>query len=269
VDKIEQAYSELIKPAHDVEPDEELAELLTSDWLRKKTDRPRRLKEHRDYLKEYAPELATMRHGLVIDLGPGPGELLEFARELEHEVLGIDAATGRGGMGRAYLLASRIITDAKHLQVEYAGVLGVVRRWRVGEPQVRPDEAEPKMNEILTRGGTTALVNSRGSIEQIFSDYMEGRPHDEHHMASDMFWRISDKLTRNAMRDLFSWINHQLRPGGVFLCHLNGSTNTAEAETWLDRIAGNAGLMAVQVQPRLHKWMKPDVPVWDNPPNLT
>ena len=101
------------------------------------------------------------------------------------------------------------------------------------------------------------LINSRGSLEQVFSQYMDGRPHDLHHMASDMTWRLSDKITLRRMRDLMSWASRTLRTGGVFLCHLNGSTNSIVAEAELDRLAVEEGLTVDTPEERVHLWTKP------------
>ena len=222
------------------EPTGRLAELMADPWLREKLRRDRRLREHGDYLERFVPWIADVEPGLVIDIGPGGGELLEICRELGHEVFAIDAATGKGGMGAAYLEASRILLDAKGIPVDDDGLLSIVRTcedWAV--------------NAVV-------LMNSRGSLEQVFSDYMDGPPHDEHHVASKMTWRLGDKMTETAMRRMMNWTAFQLRPGGVFLCHLNGSTNTERAELDLDMQAIKAGLQAEYVEPKIHRWIKPE-----------
>lgn len=221
----------------DPEDARRLVQLMSDDWLRRKLDYERRIKEHAAYLRQYAPWFEDLTPGLVIDLGPGGGELLVLARAMGHSVAGIDALSGEGGMGDAYLEASKLLTKARNLPVYYDGVFRHV-------------------DGNLQFFGDVAFVNSRGSLEQIFSDYMDGPPHDRHHMATHMHWRLNDRLTREAMRDLFVWVERQLRPGASFLCHLNGSNNTAEAERMLDRTAMEAGLIAQQIEPRVHIWSK-------------
>lgn len=236
------------------EPTGRLAELMADPWLREKLRRDRRLREHGDYLERLAPWIADVEPGLVIDIGPGGGELMEICRELGHDILGIDAATGHGGMGRKYLEASRLLTASRNLPVAYVGLFLAIRTgldpWRHDESSCHADWIES--------GGQAALINSRGSLEQVFAQYMEGPPHDEHHTASQMTWRLRDKMTMKAMRGLMDWAAFQLRPGGVFLCHLNGSINTEQAEQELDRRAITAGLLAERVGPRIHRWTKPE-----------
>lgn len=222
------------------EPTGRLAELMADPWLHEKLRRDRRLREHGDYLERLVPWIADVEPGLVIDIGPGGGELLEICRELGHEVIGIDAVSGSGGMGAAYLEASQLLTKARGLQVNYCGI------W-----------CHAKTGVVFGKKGAV-LINSRGSLEQVFSDYMDGPPHDEHHKASQMTWRLGDKMTVTAMRRLMDWAAFQLRPGGVFLCHLNGSTNTERAELDLDMQAMKAGLQAEYVEPKIHRWTKPE-----------
>src|SRR5690606_26418783 len=62
------------------------ATLLDDPWLARKVDRERRLKEHRAYMERYCAELDGK--GLVIDIGPGPGEFLELCRAKGHDILG-------------------------------------------------------------------------------------------------------------------------------------------------------------------------------------
>lgn len=251
--RITDAFDELSTSTHDIEFDAELAVLLDNVWLQRKLDRTRRLKEHCDYIVNMCPELETMAPGVVLDLGPGDGMFLEYARELEHETFGIDAATGKGGMGDDYLRACQIITGQKCLLVEYVGVFNVIDNWRLQEQQVN----EAKYAKVLDEGEGVALINARGSLEQIFSDYMEGAPHHLHHKAADMEWRLNDGLTRKAIREFMRWIAHQLRPGGVFVCHLNGSRNTEEAELCLDKAATAAGLAwGFRTTGRLRVWEK-------------
>jgi hypothetical protein len=256
--KIEEAYAELRQANYDIDVGEhpELQHLLADDWLRAKLDRQRRLREHRDYLREHCPNLGDEEPGLVIDIGPGAGELLEFARNLRHATLGIDAPDGEGGMGDAYVRACEIITERRQIPVERSRLFGVVRRWKMKVEQLSPSVWTSTLSAALGTGGEAVLINSRGSLEQAFSEYMEGPPHDKHHKAANMHWRINDRLTRNAMRDFAAWVAHQLRPGGRFVAHMNGSTNTAEAETWLDRAAHNAALIIERSEPKVHVWEK-------------
>jgi hypothetical protein len=226
--------------------------LMRDPWLRRKIDRRRRLREHLDFLRTYAPHLWDCEPGLVIDLGPGPGETLEIARALGHFEVGIDAARGFGGMGDEYLRASMIRVQQQGLAVGYVDALSASEDVMRGVSIVN----DSTRNAMLLDGGHAVLVNSRGSIEQVFSEFMEGRPHHVHHNAEDMAWRLSDSLTEQAMRDLMRFACHELRPDGLFVCRLNGSSNTAQAEVLLDVHAVRAGLHCVKSEPLLHIWAR-------------
>jgi hypothetical protein len=231
-----------------------LQALLANPWLGNKLNRVRRIGEHGDYLARWVPGIAEVKRGVVIDVGPGGCELLEIVKQIGHFACGIDAQGGMGGMGEDYLEACRLLAQAQGIPVAYCDALHAIRKWREGGRVFHQDTV---LDEAIRSGGCAVLINSRGSMEQVFSRYMDGKPHDLHHMASNMTWRLSDKLTLRRMRDVMAWASHVLRPGGVFLCHLNGSTNSVAAEIQLDRLASDEGLMVDTPEERVHLWTRP------------
>lgn len=212
-------------------------------WLKKKTNRQRRLREHREYIELHSPELADLPRGLVVDLGCGPGELLEIAQEMGHDALGVDATSGAGGMGDDYLQVSRAFVETKGLQVDYVGL------WEFLTNRV----FLPGPNRI---NGACVLVNSRGSIEQCFSEYMDGPSADVEPNWSRRSWR-EDGRTRQAFEMLFRAVFLMLRPKGRFVVHANGASNV----DWYDRIVTRSGREAGLVEcfrkpPTIHAWEK-------------
>lgn len=220
--------------------------LLRDDpWLQRKTDRCRRLAEHAEYIKKYCPEMQTLRGGIVIDIGPGPGEFLEIARHFRHSPYGIDAETGSGGMGDKYLRYSKLMTARQGLHVDYCGL-------------------EFWLNNVFT-GGTlewrdmsagVVLINSRGSIEQAFSEHMEGVPHDVHHNCKMLAWRESGE-TEDVFFGAFAKFQRLLKPGCGVLIHANGAANGEYYDSVVMRAAEENGFDCVLHEGLvLHKWVK-------------
>ena len=223
-------------------------ELLQDSWLANKTDRLRRLREHAEYVQKYCPEITTIEpKGLVLDIGPGPGELLEIARYYGHEIFGIDAADDTtGGMGREYLEYSQLMTERQKLNVEYCNF-----RWW--------------LENVLSYGtvewrdmpASCVLINSRGSIEQAMSEYMDGVPHDVHHDCKRLAWRENGE-TSDAFEGMFTKLKKMLRPGCCLLIHANGCANVEYYDKLVLESAERAGLrLAMYESPTLHKWVKP------------
>lgn len=180
-------------------------ELLKDPWLKKKTNRARRIYEHLDFLNAHAADILRGPKTSVLDIGPGCGETLEIARAYGHDHLGIDAPSGAGGMGDAYLEYCRIMCKTQFLKVIYVGLV-----------------------EWLTYTkfyGRYGLIVSRGSLEQALACCMNGEPHDRHHKSSEMTWNESPS-TVSKIENLMLEVYHLLSPSGMFLLHMNGSKNT-------------------------------------------
>ncbi len=219
----------------------EYASLLDNEWLRKKCERRTRWQEHVEYIDANCPEIKTAEPRTVIDLGPGLGELLEIARTYGHDVLGVDAENGAGGMGSKYLRLSQLMSQRQQIPIEYVGLMN----WL----------AERDPNRICS----AVLVNSRGSIEQMLCEYMNGPPHDTHQMCNRLKW-IETNETRDAFIHVCECVGRILVPGGCFLVHANG-TETESNMQWYDKAiryaAEEAGLIEVFAKDcRLHKWRK-------------
>jgi len=213
-------------------------------WLRKKINRRRRVIEHCRYVADWLPELATYPRGIVVDVGPGLGELLEIAGYFGHEPIGVDAKEGKGGMGDDYLAACRIMHEWRGLNVVYCGLSEFLREAN-GWPEME---------------GNVVAINMRGSIEQCFAHLLDGPPHHEHHRADRLVWRDKDEVAE-AFDEMFRVYAKWLRDHGVVLIHANG-TGTPESQSlyqWaLQTCASKNGLeLLLSSGGRLHKFSKP------------
>jgi cyclopropane fatty-acyl-phospholipid synthase-like methyltransferase len=224
-----------LRPAPSPDWRDEWDALMTDAWLRRKTDRDRRMGEHLAYVDKFLPEIKAGPPGIVIDIGPGCGELLEIAREYGHTAIGVDAPNGKGGMGSAYVKACRLIHKRQGLHVEYHRALEWLQN--VSYPR------------------QVVAVNFRGSVEQVWSEFMDGPPHDETHEARRLSWRIGDALTAS-MRETFHAISKMLRPGGVLMVHANGAKNATEYDELVRNVAAEFLQLVHHEPPTVHKWVK-------------
>lgn len=226
----------------------EYDETTRDGYLRRKYDRDKRLVEHRDYLRRYAPEaLASPPKGngfaWIVDVGPGPGETLEWARQAGWRVLGVEAPDGADGMGNAYVRLSRLMHERQRILCLYL-------RWRGA---LLTDAVRHQ-----TPGGV-ALLNFRGSWAQCHAPWLSGEPHDLHHDSSKQAWCFGESL-----RMTWGWefvrMRELLAPGGHILISAN-RTGDAECQQRYDEemraAAEKTGLELVLHEPPLvHKWRK-------------
>lgn len=208
-------------------------------WSQRKLDMPRRRRELEAYIDRWLPELRTMEPGLVLDIGCGPCDLLEMCREMGHEVVGVDAANGAGGMGDAYLSLCCAECESKNISVYRDG-------WRAFWNLVSSDYT-----------GKVAVINFRGSIEQCYSEYLVGPDHSLHHNCRELDWDTSRAIL---VTEVLSVAATWLRDSGILMVHANGTKST---DTWYDetmrRVAHHGfGLQLVDSEGLLaHKWRKP------------
>ncbi len=235
-------------PVPDEEWQAEFDRLLRADaYLRKKYNREARVIEHRQYITQNCPEIITAEPGLVVDLGLGAGELLEFARAFGHRAIGIDAPTGEGGMGNGYLRLSKLMHVRQKLDVDYTG-----------GPAFFRELAKLSNAEIY---GDMVLLSARGSWAQCWAKYVGGPPHHINHDCTQQYWIWSDRLRvewRRAFRAMFK----HLRPGGCVLIaanRLGERTNQQRYDSEITATAEAAGFESVKTADSyVHKWRKPE-----------
>lgn len=233
--------------------DSQYEQVMQDSFLQKKYDREVRLSEKWEYLHERLPRLtkpfaetdspedsgAIEEKGLVLDLGPGPGEFLEWCRYFGYRVQGVDAAAGENGMGNAYLSLSRLMTQRQGIPIQYCGFREFIER----------DDCE-------IEDGSVACINSQGSIEQACGHLMEGTDLHEHHDCRQMTWRSRSETEEFFVRMLQKF-ERWLMPGGEIIIYANGAANTKLYERAIEKAAKQAkGLQLVHHQNRLHKWSK-------------
>lgn len=208
-------------------------------WARSKLDMSRRRVELTAHIAQWLPELRTMQKGTVIDLGAGPGDFLALCSDMGHDVFGVDAPQGRGGMGDAYLEICREERKRLGVHVDEIGAL----RW-----------IEMVLMENMPR--QAVCVHSRGAIEQMFANVMLGEPHDSHHECKRLDWDID--AAPDCFRRLMRACAKVLRPGGIVLIAANGTKSTdVFYERAIQEAASKAGLRMVGHRPPLlHKWLK-------------
>lgn len=203
--------------------DAEWATATETEFVRRKTDRGRRMHEHQEYVSRWLLDAFHQSPGLVIDIGPGCGELLELARAAGHDILGVDAPEGDGGMGDEYLAACRLMHERQRIPVVYMRLLD----WLAQE------------TVIGEFAGRCVAVNFRGSIEQCFSDYMLGEPHHVHQDAKRLAWR-EDEATAETIDAAMLRLASLLRHGGHLAIAFNGASNSE----WASRTFDDAGIAA-------------------------
>ena len=205
--------------------------LTTNVWLSKKVCRSRRWDQHVKWFAEHLPELLRSVNGTFVDIGPGPGESLEIATICGHKSFGYDAVSGNGGMGQRYF--------------EYCDLMHMRQRLDVRRVPLR---------EMFDSVAGVDFVMSRGSIEQVFSDFMIGQPHHEHHNAKAMKWDIKNAYL--AMESLLIKISNSMNVGGIFVVHANGSSADEGYAEMLKAAAKKVGFSVTQNGNLKHRMTK-------------
>lgn len=217
---------------------EEWDELMKDPWLVKKTDRARRIKEISAYIANNCADEFMSEGGLIVDVGPGPGEFLEIARYHGNDIMGVDAPTGDGGMGNAYVRASRLMHIRQNIPVMYQRFT----LWLCAQ-HASTNPCRPK------------LINFRGSIEQCFSKQMHGPPHHLHQDCSKLSWK-EDGATEDAIRQAFKIMHDLLVDGGAILIHANGAKNFDWFKGQVLSLAHEIEFECVKDDERLMKWRR-------------
>lgn len=214
---------------------EEFKRLMHDPYLSKKYNRAKRLVDKLAYIKSKTPEV--LKPGArVLDIGPGPGEYLEVCRELGAEIQGIDAMPGHCEMGEPYLRLSQLMTRRQGVPVAYTGLAGFT---------------------IPAEDGFYTVVNSQGSIEQVFKDHLLGPPHRETKKAALLSWNLTPTLTASLDRFLCE-VCRVLKEGGVFVVWANGAKNVSDYDRLITERARMAGFeLIAERKQTFHKWRKP------------
>lgn len=208
---------------------------LTRDpYLKKKYDRARRIHDKLNYIDDLLPEVKK-GGGVVLDIGPGPGEFLEVCRKYGNEVYGIDASFEDCEMGDEYIRLSQLMTQLQKLQVWYNGF---------------KDFVIPLPDKSVT------VINSQGSIEQVMKKHLVGPPHKQTKKASLLKWTGDDNM-RADFEKMFVAFDRVLKPGGIVCIWANGAKNTKVYAELVDRLAKKYDWNVAKAKgDRLRKWVK-------------
>jgi hypothetical protein len=185
---------------------QEYDELMKDKYLSKKYNRERRIKDLRKFMGSCTPELKHCTKKRVLELGVGMGEWLEICREFGHYPSGLDANPDDVcEMGTPYVKLAQLMAERQKLKVSFVGF----KKW------MKEEHSAEEYFYIL----------SRGSIEQMFSDYMVGPPHWQTKDCSQLSWDIGERLTK-AFHDFIFILEHILEDGGYIVIHANGAKNS-------------------------------------------
>lgn len=185
-----------------------MEELRNDPWLDHKVKRTRRVTEMIAYVTKYLPEMEDRKLGGFLDIGPGPGELIELAMAKQMDAYGWDAETPEGGMGDAYLEYSRLSHLIRELDVTYCNDFSPI--------------------EVRFRSALS-VINLRGSIEQVLSPCMNGESHDKHQNCNLLTWDM--KRGRDGLKKFLKCMRASLLDNGILMIAGNGAKNTG----WYDK----------------------------------
>lgn len=118
-------------------------------------DREVGLRATAEYVRATMPDLADRGGWTVLDIGPGSGHWLEFARELGHDVAGIDCLDTESALVQGYAKMTRAVG----LAVVYMGFHGVVLAHLDGSPA----------------RGDYDMIHSRASLGGVLASAFPGR----------------------------------------------------------------------------------------------
>jgi hypothetical protein len=104
--------------------------------------------------------------------------------------------------------------------------------------------------------GTAVLINSRGSIEQMFSRLMHGPPHHQHHDCQQLSWKESG-TTIDIFEHFFQVCKRLLAVGGFILINANGAKNSDWYAKAIVAAAEECGSLRLILREKLvHKWVR-------------
>ena len=191
--------------------------VIKDKYIAKKYNRKNRLISKIEYINNFIPEI-KLGNGYVLDIGPGPGEFLELCRYYNNKIIGIDAKLEESEMGNEYMKISQLMTERQKIPVLYSGFENYLE------------------NKLPFDDGELSIVNSQGSIEQVFKNNLVGPSHLETKKASLLSWNF-DKDLINKFELLFSEVNRVLKKDGLFVIYANGSKNTEEYHNFILKIS--------------------------------
>jgi len=203
------------RPAPSPEWEKEYHELMKDPYLKKKYNRERRIADKKKYIDTDTAEVKAATGKRVLDIGPGPGEWLEWCRAYGHIPYGIDAVVEIGEMGYEYTRLSQMMAERQELDILYNGLMvNIADGFSMFEDK------------------SIYFINSQGALAQCFADHMIGPPHRETKDSGQLSWDINEVLI-GLFKMMFDGFNRILEPGGYIFIWINGSKNDHEYDRLL------------------------------------
>lgn len=221
--------SDLLMPLR-VDDSKRMADLLSEVWLSEKINRIDRLKEKQWYINKYLPEIKKGEK-LVLDIGCGPPEFLEWCRYYFNIGTGIDVE--KSPMQGRYTEYSMLMHIRQNVNVLY-----------VDFKKLFTDK-----DYFL---GKFHIIHSQGSINQILKDDITW------HTTHGGSWK-TDKKTVDDFNSMFDWFRRSLYSGGKVMIYANGSLNDREYSKLVNDAAIKNGFKNIlQHRYIMHKFQRID-----------
>jgi len=214
-----------LKPIPNEEWRQKFDKVMLDPYIKKKYNREKRIQDKNQYISSYLPRIRSESNLSILDIGPGPGEFMEICQEYGHTTKGIDGLIENCEMGNEYMILSSLFAERQELDISYTGLN--IQDWGYEDSQFD-------------------IINSQGSIEQVFRDYLVGIPHKVHKDCRKLNWREDDK-TEDAIRAFVSEAYRCLKPLGTLCIFANN--NRCNFDYYLNALlsaCGDIGLSRVQ-----------------------
>lgn len=190
-------------------PEDQLAPLLADQYIRRKYNRKDRLREKHDYVERITPEVAQGRLS-VVDIGPGPGEYLEWCRHYGNTILGVDSPE-ENAMGAEYEKLSRLCHRYQGIPAEYFGLDGFI---------------ESKLTGF-------DLINLQGSLEMAMEPCLIGTDFHKHHLVQTMTLDLIKG--ESYLRRVFDAFASKLNANGRVVLYCNMVKNQEEYANLIEK----------------------------------
>ncbi len=205
-----------------------MMELLSSGWLNHKVDRVDRLREKQWYINKYLPEIKKGEK-LVLDVGCGPPEFLEWCRYYFNVGTGMDVE--KSPMQGRYNDYSMLMHRRQHIDVRYADFRQVF---------IDKDYSMGKFH----------VIHSQGAINQIMKENIVW------HSTHEGEWK-TDQRCKADFDAMFDWFRRSLYSGGVVMIYANGSLNDREYSKMINSTATRHGFKNIlQHKYIMHKFVR-------------
>lgn len=214
---------------------EEYDELIRDPWLSKKTNRAFRAQEKKEYIDCLIPEVKSGGK-MVLDIGAGTGEFLEYCRLYDNKAIGMDDFDN--SKKNLYSRFSKIQWARQDLDVRNYDFAELISR------------ESSEFDDIKFN-----IINCQHAINFIFKNVFDFKETSTVYL-NDGNW-IFGKEFDDYFSKFFKWCSEHLATNGVLLVASLRSENRSQYSTIIDRLAVKYDLGLVMNKSFLiHKWRK-------------